>query len=502
MKPVLKLNRALQCALKPLAVLAGVACLASCAVGPDYHRPAIDTPSSFRFAAPNAEVVDSSLDWWKQFNDPVLNDLINRALAQNKDLGIAAARVEEYYGRYVVARAGLFPQVGANFGASRSRGVPAPGFPPVVGNQVQLNATVSWELDLFGRLRRLTEAARADYLGTQSAQQATRIALIANVATAYLQLRDYDNQLLIAQETLKSREGSFHLFQERFGGGVVSQLQLSQTQSEYESAKASVASIQQQISQQEDAISLLLGQNPGPIPRGKSITDLAAPAIPAGLPSSLIERRPDVLQAEQALVSANASIGAARAQYFPEISLTGLFGAASTALSGLWTGPARVWSFAGAVTQPIFEGGAIAGSVHTAEAIHQEMLLSYEQTIQQAFADVDNALVGVQRTREQLDATTRQVAALQQYTSLARDLFEGGYTSYLEVLDAERNLYSAQIEQSSLQDQELAQIVTLYKALGYGWAPAADAKANPSAPGTPGTPTAPAAQTDAKAPQS
>ncbi|WP_244145794.1 efflux transporter outer membrane subunit [Paraburkholderia tropica] len=452
------------------------ACLAACAVGPDYHRPTVESPSSYRFAAPGAEVVDPSLDWWTQFNDPVLDDLIAKALAQNKDLRIAAARIEEYYGRYVVTRAGLFPQIGANFGASRSRGVPAPGYPPVVGNQVQLEGVASWELDLFGRLRRLTEAARADYLGTQSAQQATRIALIANVASSYLQLRDYDNQLTIAQETLNSRQGALDLFNERFAGGVVSKLQLSQARSEYESAQASVYSIEQQIAQQETAISLLLGQNPGPIPRGKSITELTAPAIPAGLPSSLIERRPDILQAEQALVSANASIGAARAQYFPQISLTGLFGAASTALSGLWTGPARIWSFAGSVTQPIFEGGAIAGSVHQAEAVQQEALLSYEQTIQQAFADVENALVGVARTRDQLDATTRQVEALTQYASLSRDLYEGGYTSYLEVLDAERSLFSAQLQQSSLQDQQLAQIVSLYKALGYGWTPPAAEK--------------------------
>ena len=466
MTPVL--NRVCKRARSPLVLLVGAACLAACTVGPDYHRPAVDTPARFRFAAPNAEVVDISLDWWTQFNDPVLDDLINRALAQNKDLGIATARIEEYYGRYVVTRAGLFPQVGANFGGSRSRGVPVPGYPPLVGNQVQLEGTASWELDLFGRLRRLTEAARADYLGTEAAQQATRIALIANVVTAYLQLRDYDNQLGIAQETLKSREGVLKLFEERFGGGVVSKLQLSQARSVYESAQGSVYAIQQEIAQQEDAISLLLGQNPGPIPRGKPIAELTAPAIPAGLPSSLIERRPDVLQAEQALVSANASIGAARAQYFPQISLTGLFGAASTALTGLWTGPARIWSFAGAVTQPIFEGGAIAGSVHEAEAVRQEALLNYEQTIEQAFADVENALVGAARTRDQLDAKAREVKALAQYASLARDLYEGGYTSYLDVLDAERSLFAAQLQQSALQDQELAQIVGLYKALGYG----------------------------------
>ncbi|MDR3101493.1 MAG: TolC family protein, partial [Paraburkholderia sp.] len=229
-------------ALKPLVIAASTVWLAACAVGPDYHRPTVDTPSTYRFAASDAEVVDASLDWWKQFNDPILDYLVAQALAQNKDLGIAAARVEEYYGRYVVARSGLFPQVGVNFGASRSRGVPAPGYPPLVGNQVQLQGVASWELDLFGRLRRLTEAARAEYLATQSAQQATRIALIANVATSYLQLRDYDNQLTIAQETLESRDDTVKLFEERFAGGVVSKLQLSQARSEYESALASVYS--------------------------------------------------------------------------------------------------------------------------------------------------------------------------------------------------------------------------------------------------------------------
>ncbi|MFB9128326.1 efflux transporter outer membrane subunit [Paraburkholderia dipogonis] len=457
----------------PRCRLLAVVCacwFAGCTVGPDYHRPAVDTPSSFRYASPDAEVVDQgAVQWWSQFNDPVLDGLIQRALDQNKDLAIAAARVDEFYGRLMTTRAGLFPQVGANFAGGRGRSVPAPGFAPAVGNQVQLDVMASWEIDLFGRLRRMTEAARADYLGTQAAQQATRIALISSVATSYLLLRDLDQRLEISKSTLASRSDALSLFQERFTGGVVSQLQVSQAKSEYESAQASVYAFQQQIAQQENALSLLLGDNPGPIPRGKWLTQLSAPAIPAGLPSSLLERRPDILQAEQALVSANASIGAARAQYFPSISLTGMFGAASTALSGLWTGPARIWSFAGAISQPIFTGGAITGSVRTAEAQQQEALFSYEQAIQSAFADVENALVGVARVRDQLQATNRQVEALAQYASLARDLYEGGYTSYLEVLDAERSLFNAQLQQSQLQDQQLAEIVALYKALGYGW---------------------------------
>ncbi|CAG9267599.1 efflux transporter outer membrane subunit [Paraburkholderia unamae] len=472
------MNTRLHCTLRPLALLVATACLGACAVAPDYRRPAVETPSSYRYASPQAEAVDASLNWWAQFDDPVLNDLIEKAIAQNKDLAIAAARVEEFYGRYVVTRAGLFPQISANFDPSRGHVPPYAGLPSVTSNQFQLNGMVSWELDLFGRLRRMTEAARAEYLGTQAAQQATRIAIIANVATSYLQLRDYDNQLQIAQATLASRKGALGLFEERFAGGVVSKVQLSQARSEYESAQATVYSIQQQIAQQEDALSLLLGQNPGPIARGKTISELSAPAIPAGLPSALLERRPDVLQAEQTLIAANASIGAARAQYFPDISLTGMFGAASTALSGLWLGPARVWQFAGALTQPIFKGGAIAGSVHQAEAVQQEALFNYQKTIQQAFADVENALVGAARTRDQLDATTRQVRALAEYASLARDLYEGGYTSYLEVLDAERSLFTAQLQQSALQDQELAEIVNLYKALGYGWTPPASAAAN------------------------
>lgn len=444
--------------------------LTGCTVGPNYHRPDIATPATFRYASPDAEAVDeSTLQWWSQFNDPVLDSLIQHALAQNKDLAIAAARVDEFYGRLMTTRAGLFPQVGANLAGGRSRGVPAPGFPPAVGNQVQLDVMASWEIDLFGRVRRMTEAARADYFGTQAAQQATRIALISSVATGYLLLRDLDQRLEISKSTLESRRAALLLFQDRFGGGVVSQLQVSQAKSEYESAQESVYAFQQQIAQQENSLSLLLGDNPEPIPRGKSLTELSAPVIPAGLPSSLLERRPDIVQAEQALISANASIGAARAQYFPSISLTGLFGAASTALSGLWTGPARIWSFAGAVSQPIFTGGAIAGSVRTAEAQQQEALFSYEQTIQSAFADVENALVGVTSVRDQLNATNRQVDALVQYASLSRDLYEGGYTSYLEVLDAERSLFAAQLQQSQLQDQQLAQIVTLYTALGYGW---------------------------------
>ncbi|HKE48943.1 MAG TPA: efflux transporter outer membrane subunit [Rhodanobacteraceae bacterium] len=442
--------------------------LGGCMVGPDYHRPTVETPGAYDYAG--AEAIETeAIDWWKQLGDPVLDELIGRSLAQNKDYLTAAARVDEFYGRYMSTRSGLFPQLGGEFGAGRSRTAATRLTPAFESTQIQADLRASWEIDLFGRLRRLTESARADLMASEYARQATRIALAASVASGYILLRDLDQRLVIARSTLESRKGASDLFHERFKGGVVSEVQVSQADSEYASAQASVASFELQVKQQENAVALLLGENPGPIPRGKTIDQIAAPAIPAGLPSALLDRRPDIRLAEEQLVSANAQIGAARAQYFPTISLTGLFGSASDALSNLWEGPAEIWSYAGVASMPIFTAGGIAGSVKSAEARQQEALYQYQAAIQNAFADVDNSLTGVQRTKEQLAATDAQVRALAQYAKLSRDLYEGGYVSYLEVLDAERNLFNAQLSQAALQDAYLAQIVNVYKAFGYGW---------------------------------
>lgn len=442
--------------------------LAACMVGPDYHRPEVAVPAAYDYQTA-AAVEAEAIAWWKQLGDPVLDDLIDRSLAQNKDLAVAAARVDEFYGRFMSTRSSLFPQLGGDFSAGRARTQATKLTPAFETTQIQADLRASWELDLFGRLRRLTESARADLMSSEYARQATRISLVASVASGYILLRDLDQRLSIARSTLESRKGAADLFHLRFKGGVVSEVQVAQADSEYASAQASVASFQQQVKFQENALALLLGENPGPIPRGKSIDEIAAPAIPAGLPSALLDRRPDIRLAEEQLHSANAQIGAARAQYFPTISLTGLFGSASDALSGLWEGPAEVWSYAGAATMPIFTGGGIAGSVKAAEANQQAALFQYQAAIQNAFADVDNSLTGVARTKEQLAATDAQVRALAQYAKLSRDLYEGGYVSYLEVLDAERNLFNAQLSQASLQDAYLGQIINVYKALGYGW---------------------------------
>jgi len=453
--------------------LAAALAISGCAVGPDYVRPPVDVPQAYRFSEESLDVPQTPAEyWWSQMNDPVLDGLIATARANNKDLLIAAARVEEYYGRLMTTRSGLFPQVGVQAGGERQRlstksGTALPINNPF--NQAYANVYASWEIDLFGRVRRLTEGAKADWQASEQARRATEISVIAAVASGYITLRDLDNRLRISQDTAESRRGAQELFKERFEGGVVSETEYAQARSEYASARTQVEQFRQQVALQEDLLAVLLGENPRDIPRGKPIDQLTLPGVPVGLPSTLLEQRPDLLQAEQNLVAANARIGAARAEYFPTITLTGLFGAASTSLSGLWTGAARAWSFAGLITMPIFTGGGIAGDVKQAEAIQTQALQAYQQSIQTAFREVADALVSVQRTRDQLTAKNDQVDALARYASLARDRYEGGYTSYLEVLDSERALFSAQLDQSTLIGDEFNQLVQLYKALGGGW---------------------------------
>lgn len=452
-------------------------------VGPDYRRPAVDAPSSWRFAENEVkELADTR--WWEQFNDPVLDGLIVVALRENKDLGSAAARVEEFRARYVVTRAPLFPQVGvgASAGGERTTGrgqVPLPGTAPNPTELYQANVFASWEIDLWGKLRRASEAARADLLATEEGKRAVILSLVTSVAGAYVNLIDLDRQLDIARRTAKSREESHRIFTLRFQGGYISDLELSQATSEYEQALATIPAIEKAISQQENALSLLLGRNPGPVARGKAIDALGSPAVPAGLPSDLLERRPDIRQAEQQLVSANAQIGVARAQFFPSISLTGEYGWESTRLSQLFTGPARMWTWAASASQPLFAGGAIAAGVRVTEAFRDEALLAYQKAIQSAFRDVEDALVDQRRTREQLDAQARQVDALRIYASTARLRYENGYTSYIEVLDAERSLFDAELAFTQTRGGLLQALINLYKAMGGGWVVAAEKMAAP-----------------------
>lgn len=453
----------------------------SCMVGPNYQRPQVDTPRTWRFEDKEAKDVANTA-WWEQFKDPVLNELIQIALQENKDVQIAAARVEQFAGQYGTTRAALFPQINAGAGYGRQRISELTGPSPIettpgtnpTFNSSQLFVNASWEIDLWGKLRRATEAARANLLSTEEARRTVILTLVSSVANSYINLRDLDKQLEVTKQTAKNYKEGYDIFKLRFQYGIVSEIEVSQAKSQYEQALANIPFFEKIISQQENALSVLLGRNPGPIPRGKTIDELMLPAVPAGLPSDILVNRPDILQAEQNLIAANANIGVAKALYFPSISLTGLLGLASNDLSDLFKGPAKTWSWAVPVAAPIFTGGAIAGQVKSAEAVQQQALITYQQAIQTAFREVDDALVDQKRTREQLDALVQQVGSLRQYASLAWLRYENGYTSYLEVLDAESRLYNAELVYTNAQGVLFQALVNLYKAMGGGWVTEAD----------------------------
>jgi multidrug efflux system outer membrane protein len=448
-------------------------------VGPDYQRPETVAPAAYRYADQEAKNLSNTL-WWEQFQDPVLDDLIRNALAENKDIKIAAARVEEFQGRYGEVYSRLFPQIGAGVQGQRSRAprdngpVPLDSSVDPVFNNYQANLSVNWELDVWGRLRRLNESARADLLASEEGRRTVILSLVSSVASSYVSLRDLDRELEIARTTAKVRGDSYEIFKLRFAGGTISEMELAQNQSEYERTQASVSQFESLVAQQENALAVLLGRNPGPIIRGRDLTQLTLPLVPAGLPSELLERRPDLRQAELNLISANARIGAAKAQYFPTISLTGLLGSVSNQLSNLFTGPAATWSYGVAASMPIFTAGGIAGQVQQAEAFQTQALLSYQQAIQSAFRDVENALVASSKSREQMASQARQVEALRTYARFARLRYDNGYTSYIEVLDAERSLFDAELNYTRTRGSVLTAIIDVYKATGGGWVTEAD----------------------------
>ena len=455
-------------------------------VGPDYVKPAVDTPQAFIYEVKDAaDTVNTT--WWKQFDDPVLDALIVEALANNQNVKVAAANVEQAAGVLTQTRSGLFPQTGYNGSGGRARLTEA-GATPVLGAipnpQTSYEALLSatWEIDLWGRIRRLSESARANLLATDEARRGVILSLVASVASNYLTLRGLDEQLNISKRTLGTYGESVRLYTLQFQYGQVSQMQVSQVQSQYETAAVQIPLLESQIAQTENALSVLVGRNPGPIPRGKSIYDLVLPKVPAGVPSDLLTRRPDLRQAEDTLIAANANIGAARALYFPAISLTGTFGGSSAQLNNLFTGPARVWTYAGQLAGPIFTFGAVRGQVTSAEGAQQSALFSYKYSIQNAFADVENSLVASQKLIEQQAAQEKLVAALKDYARLANLQFNGGYTSYTTVLQAEQSLFPAELQLASLRASVFSSSVNIYKAMGGGWVVEADRMTGSAAP--------------------
>jgi len=452
--------------------------LAGCMVGPNYSRPDIDSPETYRYEAKEARNTANTL-WWEQFQDPALNALISEALKNNKDVKIAAANVEQAAGVLTQVRSPLFPQVIYNGSATREHisEVNTTALPVSIPNPrdaFQILGGATWEIDLWGRIRRLSEAARATLLATDEARRGTILSLVALVAANYFQLCGLDDQLAIARQNLASYGKSVRIFELQFKYGQVSRMTVEQARTRYETAATTIPQIEAQIVQTENALSVLLGRNPGPILRGLSLSELGRPAVPAGLPSQLLENRPDILQAEQNLIAANAQIGAARALYFPTISLTGGYGQASTHLSDLFKGSARMWNYSGSITGPIFTAGAISGQVKQAEAAQKAALHAYELSIQSAFADVENALSTHTKIIEQLEAQKRLVDAFREYTRFAQLQYEGGYAPYSTVLQAQEQLLPAELNYALYRASLFTSLVDIYKAVGGGWVTEAD----------------------------
>ena len=457
----------------PALILAAAALVSGCTVGPDYSRPETVTPDKWRIDYPQAADV-ANTKWWEQFDDPALNRLIDAALRENRDLFIAAARVDQFVGQLAVVRSQFYPQIGYSANASRNRssevGQPplAPGADPYY-TLYQGALSAQWQIDLFGRVRRQSEAAQAQVYASEQGRRGVILTLVTSVATGYVNLRALDRQLEIAQATAKNYADTARIFELRFKGGVVSEVELNQVESQYQQALAAIPALEQQIAAQENLISVLRGRNPGPIARGRTIDELVAPGIPADLPSTLLERRPDILQAEQILIATNANIGAAKALYFPTLSLTGLLGSVSTAFGDFLTGPASAWSVAAGLTGPIFTFGLIEGQVQSAEAAQREALANYQQIIFNAFRETNDALVGTVKKRAESAAQAKRVAALREYARLSRLRFDNGYAGYLEVLYAENELFGAELAAVSSQAGAFTQLVNVYSAVGGGW---------------------------------
>jgi len=449
--------------------------LSGCTMGPNYKRPTVAVPPAYRGIAPDAPAQTESASlgdqkWWDVFQDGQLRSLVRTALQQNYDLRIAASRILEARAQLGITRADQFPTVSGGAGITDVRTAQSKFLPAFETSSAQVNVSAAWELDFWGKYRRATEAARANLLATEWARQEVASTLVANVAAAYFQLRALDLQLEISKRTLDSRQESLRLTRLLANGGSTSLLDVRQAEQLVFTASAEIPALEQQIEQQENFLSILLGRNPGNIARGQTLIEQHhPPEVPAGLPSSLLERRPDIRQAEQQLVAANAEIGVARAAHFPQISLNGNGGLQSSALTNLFTGPAGAWSFGASLTQPIFTAGKISSGVRLAKARQQTATLFYQQSIQGAFRSVSDALIGYRKTREFSSHQQELFESAQDAARLSHMRYNGGVTGYLEVLTNETNSFSAELGLVQARLNELLAVVQLYEALGGGW---------------------------------
>jgi multidrug efflux system outer membrane protein len=456
-------------------LLALIALLTACAVGPNYKRPATDTPSAFRgeSRSDTAESAQSLGDekWWEVFQDPVLQQLIRTALKQNFDVQIAAARVLQAQAQLGISRASQFPMVdaGAQIFTERNPQITSiiPAYEARAG---EVDLSVIWNLDFWGKYRRETEAARASLLASEWGRRAVLTSVVSSVAAAYFQLRELDLALEVSKSTLDSRQHSLRLIHVLAQNGSASTLDVRQAEQLVYAAAETIADLERQLTQQEDSLSTLLGENPGVVPRGQQLTEQEIPAaIPAGLPSALLERRADIREAEQNLIAANADIGVAKAAYFPDIALTATGGFESFALNRLFSASSTLWNAAGSLTQPIFEAGGLRSGVRLAEAEQQQMLLVYKQTIMTAFQQVADSLVAYQKQREFREQQALLTSAAQDTDRLSNILYQHGGVSFLQVLTSETNYFSAELQLAQAQLNERLALVQLYNALGGGW---------------------------------
>lgn len=462
--------------MKPPIVVLMIACFISgCAVGPNYKKPAVNTPTVYRGLSPDqaAKNDPTSLGdekWWEVFQDQQLQELIKTALQQNYDVRRAGARILEAQASLGITRSQQFPTIGGQAEAVDERTARSKVIPPIETSANQVGVNFDWELDFWGRFRRATEAARANLAATEWGRREIIRQLVANLATSYFTLRSMDLQLEISRNTLTSRQDSLRLTTKLAEGGRTSMLDVRQAEQLVFTAASEIPFLEQQIEQQENFISILLGDNPGPIARGKTLTEQPhPPTVPAGLPSSLLQRRPDILQAEQQLIAANAQIGVARSLYFPQITLTGVAGYQSSALTSLFSGPAGFWTFGSTLAQPIFTAGRLRSNVRLAEAQQQEAVLFYQETIQGAFRDVSDGLIAYRKTQEFSQQQKLLVDSAQDATRLSHLRYSGGATSYLEVLTNDTNYFSAELGLVQARLNEQLALVQLYRGLGGGW---------------------------------
>jgi multidrug efflux system outer membrane protein len=457
-----------------LGILTVLVLETGCLMGPKYKRPTVDVGQEYRAPAPQQASQASSLgneQWWQVYQDPVLTQLIHTAIAQNYDVRIAASRVLEAQAQVGTTRANQFPSanVGANVFSEQNAKV-SNLFPAYQVNGGELNLSVIWNLDFWGKYRRQTEAVRAQLLATEWGRRAVLSSLVANVATSYFQLRALDSELEISKHTLASRQQSLKLTQFLESHGSNSGLDVSQAEQLVYTASETIPDLERQIQQQENVLSVLLGDHPQSIPRGRALTEQPVPQnVPAGLPSELLERRPDVRQAEEVMVAANAQIGVAKASFFPNLSLTGLGGLESNALHQFITTPSETWYAAFNVSQPVFQGGALRSQLRLARANWQESALSYQQTVQNALEQVSNSLIASRKDREFREQQELLTQAAQQTDQLSEVLYKNGGASYLQVLTSETNYFSAELNLVQAQLNERLALVQLYQSLGGGW---------------------------------